>query len=226
MEAILTQTLLFETIRDGDKILKGKPFIIIDGQILFFQDQLNHVVFSNISDEENYTFEDYMQLPENAPFQLINGKLIYMAAPSLTHQDLVGNIYYEIKTYLKTNTIGRVWVSPVDVKFDRENVFQPDVVFVSIKKSGILDRFINGAPDFVVEILSQKNKSYNLINKKEVYGRFKVKEYWIVYPEDQQIEVFHNRSSKMNLVQTAGKNDKIKSKAIKGFELEVSKIFE
>jgi Uma2 family endonuclease len=225
MEETLTATQFLITIKDGDKILRDRPFVIIDQQILFYREELKEVVFTQITDKQDYTEDDYKQLPENAPYQLINGKLIYMAAPTFNHQEISHNIILEIGQYVKNQKLGKVVAAPIDVHFDKENIFQPDILFVSIARASIIQKNIYGAPDFIVEISSPGTEKIDRNRKMKIYGKYDVIEYWIVSPEEEQIEVYHNKKHKMELVQTASRNDKIISKAIQGLELEVEKVF-
>jgi Uma2 family endonuclease len=166
-----------------------------------------------------------MQLPEGAPFQLINSKLIYMASPFLNHQEILGNLHVEIRNFIKDKNMGKALLSPLDVHFDEKNVVQPDLIFVSIKRSSILQKWIYGAPDFLVEILSKSTEDIDRTKKMALYGKHDVVEYWIVNPEAENIEVYHNQNNEMKLVQTAGKADEIKSKAVEGFVMKVASIF-
>jgi Uma2 family endonuclease len=225
MEEIFTETQLLIPIQDGEKILRDRPFIVIDEQILFVQVDTNLVMFTQISEEQDYTADDYLQLPENAPYQLINGKLIFMAAPIPKHQRIVVRLTAYLFNYVDKNKLGEIFCSPTDVKFDHENIVQPDILYISIARAHIIQRMIFGAPEFIVEILSDNNKDNDLIRKKKLYGKYNVSEYWIVYPEEEQIEVFYSRNNEMQLIQTARKTDKIISKAIDGFILEVSMVF-
>ena len=102
---------------------------------------------------------------------------------------------------------------------------QPDILFVSIRRASIIEKKIKGAPDFIIEILSPSNAEYDKKHKLGLYGRFLVQEYWIVHPEEEWIEVYHNKAGVLFKQQTARAGDVILSKAIEGFQLEVSRVF-
>ena len=124
------------------------------------------------------------------------------------------------------NERGELFYAPLDVHFDEKNIIQPDLIFISIKRKEIIKDYIYGAPDFVVEILSPSTEKYDRNEKLQLFGKHGVEECWLVNLKAENIEVYHNENKKMQLVQTAGKTDIIKSKAIEGFKLEVSKVFE
>jgi len=217
------ETTLFVPLKP-EEMLAHAAYYPLHGQILFrYQDQW---VVTQISPEKTYTHTHYALLPEGAPYQLINGKLIFMASPLTIHQQISMTLSLEIGQYIKTHKLGKLFAAPLDVHFDDANIFQPDVLFVSVKRSNIIQKWIMGAPDFVVEIVSPRLRKADTETKLKVYGKYEVVEYWIVYPEEQQVEVYQNHKSNMQLVQTAFKGNTIQSLAIEGFALEVDKIFE
>ena len=207
-----------------EEILKKQLFFVIDNQLLFLHKE--QIVFTQISNDNDYTSEDYFLLPEGAPFQLINGKLIFMASPKDIHQKILANLHLEIGFYVKQNKLGEVRFAPIDVKLDDKNVVQPDLLYVSISRKAIIKDYIYGAPDFVVEILSPSTEKYDRTSKLALFGQHNVLECWLINLKDEEVEVYHNKNKEMQLKQKAGKEDQIKSIAIKGLELEVSKIFE
>ena len=211
---------------DPAEMLTGRAFYeITSGQILFFYPEWESFVITEIADQDDFTVQSYDLLPEGAPFQLIHGKLIHMAAPEDIHQAVLGNIFYEIKHFLKQNKLGKVRIAPEDVVLDEKNVVQPDLFFVSIKRNSIIDRKVYGAPDFVVEILS-RNAAYDRGEKMELYAAHGVVEYWIVHPTEAFVEVYHNENKVFRLVQTAQKSDTIASVAIEGFVLQLADVFD
>ncbi len=210
---------------DPLELLAGRTYYAIGNQIMF-EDE-GKIIITQISEHENYTVSDYLLLPENAPYQLIHGKLVFMAAPRLNHQRVLNRINTSIFNYIDDKELGEIFVAPTDVQFDDENMMQPDILFVSIKRKLLLDNELRvmGAPDFVVEILSKGTEQYDRTKKMMIYGKYEVVEYWIVNIKAENIEVYHNKNKEMYLVQTAEKDDTIQSKAIDGFKLDISKVF-
>jgi Uma2 family endonuclease len=215
MEDVITLAPLITEI-SGEKILNGKLFQVIEGQILFYHHELKKYVITQISDEQDYIVDDYMQLPEKAPYQLINGKLIYMPAPFINHQLILNNINIEISLYVKLKKLGTVVISPCDVHFDKENAFQPDILYVSIARSSIIQKWIYGAPDFVVEILSEGTEDNDQNLKMKIYGKYNVIEYWIVDTENEQVEVYHNHQNEMQFIEKVKKPVVLFQKPLKG----------
>lgn len=130
----------------------------------------------------------FMRLPEGTFVQLIDNNLVM--SPSLldVHQVAIGEIFLSMATYVKRHRLGKVRIAPYDVYLDEHNAFQPDIAFVSTERMHIIKQDgIHGAPDLIVEILSPATGKYDEHEKKRVYERCGVKEYWLVNPKDKAV---------------------------------------
>jgi len=136
------------------------------------------------------TYADYAALPEDGRrYELIDGELFEMAAPSLRHQDIVVRLCYLFVDHVRRVGSGRVYVAPCDVVLSDTVTVQPDVVYVSDADAGrITAPNIQGSPTLVVEVLSVPR--HDLVRKKELYARFGIAEYWVVHPDADRVEVF------------------------------------
>lgn len=209
---------------DFDRILGNDLFVMIKGQILF-RNEKGQPVITHIDDNKNdYTEEHYNQLPENAPFQLIQGKLVYMPSPFDIHQKVLGNLHFEFRLFLRENPLGEVRFAPLDVKFDKNNIFQPDLLFISNQRKHIIKNHIIGAPDLVVEITSRGTKTVDEKEKKEIYGKYNVLEYWIINTEKQYIEVFNNKKGKLKLTKKVTKTGLIPSNVLPNLSIDLKDI--
>lgn len=136
-------------------------------------------------------FEVFESLPEGTLCQLINNNLVMSPAPSEMHQNILGKIFSRLLQYVEQHQLGEVRVTPYDVYFNRKNVYQPDIVFIAKENIGKIEEDgLHGAPDLVIEILSPRTAKYDLEDKKDVYERYSVKEYWIVDPISKQVSFF------------------------------------
>ena len=206
-------------------LLQGQRFVEFRGQLLFEQE--GKLAMTTIDNQnETYTDEDYRHLPEGAPIQLINGKLIIMSSPVELHQAVSGNLSSLIHVFVKSNQLGNIYVAPLDVYLDVKNAIQPDILFVSNERKNIVKDFVEGAPDFVVEITSPSTKKYDLKDKLQAYGRNDVLEYWVIHPKKQELLIYLNKKGVMTLQKTYSKKGKVKAKAIKGFSFQLADIFE
>lgn len=213
---------------DLEKLIKGKTYLLLGEQaILFWHEKEQSYVVGNIDPQKHYTQADYEQLPENAPYQLINYHLVYMPSPFNKHQEVSGELHFLIKAYLKSSQLGgRLLYAPADVYFDEGNVYQPDLFFVSERRKHIVtDKYTYGAPDLVIEILSESTMHQDYEEKMKVYAKYGVVEYWIVNVEKASIEVYHNENGVMHLDRQVEKGNPIQSKVIQGLVINTAEIF-
>jgi Uma2 family endonuclease len=139
-----------------------------------------------------YTVADYYAWPEDERIELIDGVIYDMGAPFVIHQDLVGEISFALKTYVKgKNGKCRVYESPIDVQLDRDNktMVQPDILVICDRKN-VTKKNLLGAPDMVVEVLSPYTRKKDMTIKLKKYVESGVREYWIVDPEKEAVIVY------------------------------------
>ena len=140
---------------------------------------------------ERYTYGDYLTWPDDERWEIIDGIAYNMSpAPAVKHQRIVKLFAEKIDFELSAKESGcESFVAPTDVVFDEYNVVQPDV-FVVCDKGKISEDNIQGAPDLIVEVISPSTSLKDRREKKKLYEKFGVKEYLIIYPEDELVERF------------------------------------
>lgn len=204
-------------------LLGNAPFVVIKGQLLYRQN--GEVLMTTIDRNAHYTVEDYQKLPESAPFQLIHGKLEYMPSPFDIHQRIALRLTLLLGAYIELNGLGALRFAPLDVHFDKDNVYQPDLLFISNERMHILQDFVYGAPDLIIEILSRSTADKDKNEKLETYGKFGVKEYWMIDPKEETVIVYLQKEHSLAFEGEYGKQDKLMGSVLKGFEMEVAKVF-
>jgi Uma2 family endonuclease len=133
--------------------------------------------------------EAFKSFPEGTLVQLINNQLVMAAAPLDVHQLVLGDIFLEVAMYVKKNKLGQTRVAPYDVFLSNKNVFQPDICFMANENlHKIQADGLHGTPDLVIELLSPGTSKYDLDEKKDVYERYGVKEYFIVEPATKNVD--------------------------------------
>ncbi len=167
------------------------------------------------------TVENYKLLPETGPrYQLIQGDLYMAPAPNRFHQEISRNLQFELHSYLKRNPIGKLFDAPFDVYLDETNVFQPDLIIVLNERLGILtEAGAEGAPEFVVEILSPKTRQLDLVNKKQEYARAGVKELWFIDPEPRTMMVHQFDPNGVEEVRQVDEEGTLTTELLPGFKL-------
>jgi Uma2 family endonuclease len=176
--------------------------------------------------KKKYTVADYMMLEEGAPFQLINNELIMSPSPNSLHQAIAARLSQIILNFLDGKQEDGYAAISMDVVFDENNVFQPDVLYVSEeRKDKIVKERVEGAPDLTVEILSPSNAYFDLRKKKEVYEKYGVKEYIIIDPIAQNADLYALKDGAYYLHQKAAKNEQLNSLLLQGLKIDLSKLF-
>jgi Uma2 family endonuclease len=159
--------------------------------------------------------------------QIIDGKEIVMPSPLSIHQIISGNLFLELSLFVRKTKAGRVCTAPLDVILeDGANRVQPDLLFVRQDRLDIISDFVRGVPDLVVEIISPSSFDIDTVDKKELYARFGVPEYWIVAPGLKLVEVFSLEGGTYKLNNFALESGTVTSPLLPGFSVDLQSIFE
>ena len=128
------------------------------------------------------TYEDYAALPHDGKrYELHEGELSLMGAPSLRHQRIIGNLYFIIRPHVQASGRGEIFLSPLDCILSNITVLQPDLVYVDEARRQLLSaRALEGAPTLAVEILSPWSRHVDLRLKMQLYAKHGTDWYWIV----------------------------------------------
>ena len=141
---------------------------------------------------ETYTIDDIYALPDGERAELIDGKIYYMAPPNTKHQRLLNFISTEINMYIRKNN-GECEVFPapfaVFLNKNEKNYVEPDISIIC-DKNKITDKGCQGAPDWIIEIVSPSSKTMDYFTKLFKYRTVGVREYWIVDPIKELVSVY------------------------------------
>jgi Uma2 family endonuclease len=180
-----------------------------------------------VVEKKKYTYEDYLDAPEDKRYELIQGELLMTPAPAPRHQKILGSLYTELRNFVVKDALGDVLLAPCDVHLDNENVVQPDILFIAKDRLDIIgEKNIQGAPDLVVEIISESTAYRDLVQKKCLYAQHGVKEYWVVVPEEKMIEVYVLRETLYGLHKTFRKGDSLDSPTFPDLRISLANVFE
>lgn len=144
-----------------------------------------------------YTLEDYYALPDDIRAELIDGELIFLEAPSSIHQELIGELFFEIKLYIRTNNGPcKILPSPLDVQLDCDNrtMLQPDISVIC-HRDRIVKKGVYGAPDLCIEIVSPSSRKRDYEKKRMKYQNAGVREYWIIDPKTESVLCYFFKES-------------------------------
>ena len=143
--------------------------------------------------EEIYTVDDIYSLPEGERAELIDGQIYFMAPHTTNHQRILNYLNTEINLFIRKNN-GECEVSPapfaVFLNENDKNYVEPDISVIC-DKNKITDKGCQGAPDWVIEIVSPSTKQMDYYKKLFKYRTAGVREYWVVDPDRKLVTVYN-----------------------------------
>jgi Uma2 family endonuclease len=173
------------------------------------------------------TYPELRLMPDDGKrYELIDGEVFVNPSPSEKHQRVLGNLFLSFSSYARPRNLGRVYIAPFDVVFGEKTALQPDLLFVSAGRLGIIGpEYVLGAPDLVVEILSPYRQSYDRVTKLEQYALYGVSEYWIIDPIAETVEIYVLVGSRYELKGVFARDDILQSPLLPGWELPAGSLF-
>ncbi len=193
---------------------------------------LSHLDFT-----KKYSYADYIKWQFTERLELLKGYLQKLAAPSSFHQEISGNLFTTFKSYIRQSQKPcKVFHAPFDVRFYSERksmladkdiftVVQPDICVIC-DRSKIDQRGCLGAPDFIIEILSDSNPKTDLKDKFKIYQEYGVTEYWIAFPDQKMIQKFVLTEGKYQLEGMYVENEEISPNLFPDLKVDLTEIFE
>jgi Uma2 family endonuclease len=170
------------------------------------------------------TYADYAALPDDGHrYQLLEGELVMTPSPSAWHQAVSREIFVGLVQFVRLHGLGDVFSAPLDVTLSDRNVLQPDILFISKERTGILQGGrVLGAPDLCVEILSPGTERIDRVRKLELYARFDVTYYWIIDLEARTIEEYVLSGDVYRVRSITGYDEPFRPAVFPGFEFRLS----
>lgn len=176
------------------------------------------------------TYDDYVLIPEDGlRHEILDGEHYVTPAPTPRHQGIAGILHLALGSFIREHRLGRLFFAPLDILLSEHDIAQPDLVFISNERASILgEKNVQGAPDLVVEVLSDSTRRTDETVKRAIYERSGALEYWLVDPKRQTVQVFRRSGEGFGFARTlsAEAGDVLTSALFPGFELAVGEIFE
>ena len=172
------------------------------------------------------TFEDYLQTSDDERYELLDGALTTMPAPSIAHQHVAMKLGTRLDSFVEEANLGVVFSAPTDVVLTQTDVVQPDLMFISSERAGIVTTAnIQGAPDLIVEIRSDSTAERDETLKRQLYEECSVQEYWLVDPETKTITVLLLGEDGYAEAATYTEGHTLTSPMLEGFAANLDEIF-
>ena len=147
-------------------------------------------------------------------------------SPSFRHQEIVSRFWHSLFEWVSKRNLGKVVTSPMDMVLSQHRVMQPDVLFIAQERLSIIGTVINGPVDLAAEVISLGGRNRDRIEKRDLYEQHGIKEYWLIDPEAQTVEVLHLENGRYQLVIRATSGQVASSKLLPGFEVSVSSLLQ
>ena len=139
------------------------------------------------------TYDDFVLFPDDGKrHEIIDGEHYVTPAPNVRHQVLVRRLVYDLEHYFRAHPqTGQVFAAPLDVLLSAYDIVEPDLLVVTGDQSGILtEKNVQGPPALVIEVLSKSTRKRDAQTKRRLFERTGVREYWLVDPELDAVQVF------------------------------------
>jgi len=172
------------------------------------------------------TYADLADLPDDGKrYELIDGDLYVTPAPFTAHQLVSMRFSSDIFLWTTRRDLGQVLTAPCDVRFDDGTVVEPDILFVSRARLGIVGpACVEGVPDLVAEIISPSSRQVDEGRKLALYEEWGVREYWLLDYERRDVRVLALDAA--GAYEAAPVVDGIaRSLILPGFTIEVAALF-
>ena len=180
----------------------------------------------SVPESLRFTYEDYLLLPEDRRYEIVDGELFLTPAPTPYHQSVAMRLGFALHAFVEREGLGQVFIAPCDVVLSRFDVLQPDIFFISAGRLSIIgEKYISDAPDLVVEVLSPSTADRDQGAKARQYAKFGVHEMWIVDPQARTIEVFRSSSEGFRREATCSATDVLGSPRVPGLEIPLERVF-
>ncbi|MFN3980111.1 MAG: Uma2 family endonuclease [Caldilinea sp.] len=168
---------------------------------------------------------DYIASPQSGQkSDLIEGVFVIASPASRTHELILTFLAGVFGSFVNHRQLGELTGPNAAYRLNEENVYQPDLAFVSFHRLHLAgDIFFDGPPDLVVEIISPSSRQYDTVEKFVNYGRFGVQEYWLIDPIERAVKLFGNVNGQ--LVEIPTQEGVLRSRLLPGFWLRPEWVF-
>jgi Uma2 family endonuclease len=174
------------------------------------------------------TYEDYCLLPRDGKrYEIIAGELFVTPSPMRQHQNVLANLLFYLTEFVKKHDLGEVCPAPLDVVFSQYDVVEPDMLYVSKARASVMtEKNIQGAPDLVVEVLSESTAQIDRTTKLKLYARYGVAEYWVIDPVACGAEIYRLLPDGFELADRLECGQSLTSPLFPGFTLPLARLAE
>ncbi len=172
------------------------------------------------------TYDDYCLLPDDGKrYEIIDGELFVTPSPRRSHQKVVTRLTSYLNEFAERTGCGEVYVARFDVVFSLFDVVEPDILYVSKEHASVLtEKNVQGAPDVVVEVLSETTSARDGSIKHKLYARHGVQEYWLIDPDKLTAEIYRCGAQGLEPAAALQSSDCITTPLLPGFSVRLDRL--
>lgn len=172
------------------------------------------------------TWEDIKDLPESyGRTEIVDGELIMSPTAGSRHQQICSLLAVELMLHVRSGKRGVLFSSPMHVILAKHTHYEPDLCFVTTQRRSIIkEAFIEGAPDLIIEVISESNRSHDTQVKFRDYARFGVREYWLVDPRENLISTWRLEGDRYELLGRAAPGGRLTSLVLPLLQLDPAQV--
>ena len=169
--------------------------------------------------------DDYIASPQSAhKSDLIEGVFVMASPASIEHATVQAFLLSTLSLFVHTKKLGMVLGENTAYRLNEDNVYQPDVSFLSQARANLVGEvYVYGAPDLAMEVISPSSRQYDSVEKRINYGRFGVREYWLVDPIDRKVVV--HQLVQEQLLPVFSEEGVLRSAVLPGYWMQLEWIF-
>ena len=172
------------------------------------------------------TWDDIKDWPEDAGrTEIVDGELVMSPTPATRHQRICTCLTGEIGSFLQQRDCGPFFGCAMHVILGPHVHYEPDLCFITKRRRHIVkEKFIDGPPDLVIEVISESNRTHDTVVKFQHYAQYGVAEYWLVDPRDNEISTWYLEGNEYVLLGRAHPGGLVVSQVLGGLELDPSSV--
>lgn len=171
------------------------------------------------------TYDDLLETPDDGNrYEIIGGELHVSPSPTPRHQLVLRDLFRLVDAHTQEHDNGEVFFAPLDTRFGPHDIVEPDLLYIRKDRLLIIEeKFIEGAPDLVVEVLSPSSRLRDRKLKLDLYAREGVPEYWIADPKTNSLTIYALTDGEYQMVEPV--EGTVRSRLMPGLVVHIAKLF-
>lgn len=173
------------------------------------------------------SWDDIKDWPESAGrTEIVDGELVLSPTPATRHQRICTELGVKIVSFNHSRDLGVVFTSPMHAILAKHVHFEPDLCLVLNENRHLIrENYIDGAPDLVIEVISELNRTHDTVVKFQAYAAHGVREYWLVDPREDEISTWGLEGRRFTLLGRASRGSLVEARILAGIGIDPGEIF-